>query len=89
MVNKAIWVFEKNLESARRIGYENPFVEQTREALARLQSVLLDSDSNLGSPHPRLAERIFAEGGVPDGDDSDSPMGPLDRKLHLPKMTAL
>ena len=39
MVNKAIWVFEKNLESARRIGYENPFVEQTREALARLQSV--------------------------------------------------
>jgi tetratricopeptide (TPR) repeat protein len=89
VVNKAIWVFEKNLESARRIGYENPFVEQTREALARLQSILLDSDSNLGSPHPRLATPIFADGGEPTAEGQDSAIGPLDRKLHLPTMTSL
>ena len=89
VVNKAIWVFEKNLESARRIGYENPFVDQTREALSRLQSILLDSDSNMGSPHPRLVAPIFADGGEPSSDGADSAAGPLDRKLHLPAMTSL
>jgi len=55
VVNKAIWVFEKNLETARRLGYENPFIEKTEAQLARLQGVLLAGDSGLGQPHPRLA----------------------------------
>ena len=89
VVNKAIWVFEKNLESARRLGYENPFVEQTRDALARLQAVLLDSDAKLGSPHPRLVESSFAGLARGETDDEQSAIGPLDRKLHLPAMTPL
>lgn len=90
VVNKAIWVFEKNLESARRIGYENPFVEQTREALGRLQSILLAADSSLGSPHPRLVEPLFhGESTLGANSAKNSALGPLDRKLHLPSMTPL
>jgi tetratricopeptide (TPR) repeat protein len=90
VVNKAIWVFEKNLESARRIGYENPFVEQTREALGRLQSILLAADHSLGSPHPRLVQPLFGPEGSTSAESGDATaLGPLDRKLHLPTMTPL
>ena len=54
VVNKAIWVLEKNLETAARLGYDNTFIEETERTLARLQGVLLAGDQRIGQPTPRL-----------------------------------
>ncbi|NJK31609.1 MAG: hypothetical protein HC927_03890, partial [Deltaproteobacteria bacterium] len=54
VVDKAIWVLEKNLETARKLGYENEFVLRSEDQLARLQGVLLGRDARLGQPMPRL-----------------------------------
>ena len=56
VVNKAIWVFEKNLDTATRLGYDNRFVEQTEEKLARLQGVLLSGDTAIGRPTTPLSD---------------------------------
>ena len=56
VVNKAIWVFEKNLETATRLGYDNRFVEETEEKLARLQGVLLSGDTAIGKPTAPLSD---------------------------------
>jgi hypothetical protein len=94
VVTKAIWVFEKNLETARRLGYESEFITRTEEKLGHLQTVMLSDDVALGQPHPRLAS------GEPGGSDDagvDTPTGEglppegsaSDRKLFVPRPTPL
>src|SRR5690606_24763238 len=56
VVDKAVWVFEKNLEAARKLGYDNEFIDRTELALAHLQAVLLGR-GDPGTPVPRLAPR--------------------------------
>ena len=87
VVNKAIWVFEKNLETSRKLGYDSPFIAQTEAKLSDLQAILLAGDTSLGKPHPRLAPEArpgFARGGEETGEPS-----PVDRKLFVPEPTAL
>ena len=85
VVNKAIWVFETNLETARKLGYDNDFVAQTEAKLSELQSLLLAGDTTLGRPHPRLAPEARPEPGP--GVDADQ--APVDRKLFVPEPTPL
>jgi tetratricopeptide (TPR) repeat protein len=61
VVNKAIWVFEKNVESARRLGVSNEFIDRTEARMARLQSILLAGEPGLGRPHARLVPEAAAE----------------------------
>lgn len=89
LVNKAIWVFEKNLEVARRLGYENDFTEQTQAALARLQSVLLAGDRGLGAPHPRLAPLAGSAGANGEGEVDAAELPPAEAKLYVPRPTPL
>jgi tetratricopeptide (TPR) repeat protein len=86
LVNKAIWVFEANLETARKLGYDSEFVAQTEAKLSELQSVLLAGDSTLGRPHPRLAPEARPER-EPGGADAEQ--APVDRKLFIPEPTPL
>ena len=86
LVNKAIWVFEANLETARKLGYDSEFVAQTEAKLSELQSVLLAGDSTLGRPHPRLAPEARPEL-EPGGADAEQ--APADRKLFIPEPTPL
>lgn len=88
VVNKAIWVFEKNLETARKLGYDSPFVAQTEAKLSDLQAILLAGDTTLGKPHPPLAPEArpeFARG----GDEPGAEPSPVDRKLFVPEPTPL
>lgn len=85
VVNKAIWVFETNLETARKLGYDNQFVAQTEAKLSELQSVLLAGDTTLGRPHPRLAPEARPE----PGPGVDPELAPVDRKLFVPEPTPL
>jgi hypothetical protein len=57
VVNKAIWVFEKNLETARKLGYDSEFVAQTEAKFSELQAVLLAGDTTLGRPTPASPPR--------------------------------
>ncbi len=41
LISKAITVYERTLEAAERIGASSPFVQQTRESLARMKELLL------------------------------------------------
>ena len=83
VVNKAIWVFETNLETARKLGYDSEFVAKTEAKLSELQSVLLAGDTTLGRPHPRLAPEARQEPGA------DAEQAPVDRKLFVPEPTPL
>lgn len=88
VVNKAIWVFEKNLETARKLGYDSPFIAQTETKLSDLQAILLAGDTTLGKPHPPLAPEArpeFARG----GDEPGQEPSPLDQKLFVPEPTPL
>ena len=96
VVNKAIWVFEKNLETARKLGYDSDFVAATEAKLSELQAVLLAGDTTLGRPHPRLAPEARPDWNPPGsssaaeaGDDPDAQPSPLDRKLFVPEPTPL
>jgi tetratricopeptide (TPR) repeat protein len=97
VVDKAIWVLEKNLETARRLGYESEFTAQTEVKLSHLQSVLGSGDAGLGQPHVRLVgEPIPADASVGElaatGPEIERPTpgaGPADRKLFIPPMTPL
>lgn len=40
VLEKAIWVFEKNLETARRLGYDSPFIAQSETRLGELQEAM-------------------------------------------------
>lgn len=92
VVNKAIWVFEKNLETARKLGYDSEFVEKTEAKLGDLQSVLLASDTTLGRPHPRLAPEARPDIGEADPrgpTGAQAEVNPVDRKLYVPAPTPL
>jgi tetratricopeptide (TPR) repeat protein len=95
VIDKAVWVFEKNLQTALELGYENDFIDRTEAALAHLQAVLLGLD-DLGQPVPRLAPREAAEPREgPEGSfesDTPSPTDELpaaERKLFVPLPTTL
>jgi tetratricopeptide (TPR) repeat protein len=88
VVNKAIWVFEKNLETARKLGYDSPFVAQTEAKLGDLQSILLAGDTTLGKPHPRLAPEARPDFARGSGEEGAEP-SPVDRKLFVPEPTPL
>jgi tetratricopeptide (TPR) repeat protein len=89
-VNKAIWVFEKNLETARRLGYESPFIERTEAKLSALQAVLLAGDETWGRPHPRLVPEALAEVAPPEeGAGTADELDAMNRKLFVPRPTAL
>jgi tetratricopeptide (TPR) repeat protein len=89
VIDKAVWVFEKNLETARKFGYDNEFVERTQAQLGQLQGIVLGRGEG-GGPMPRLAPREDRE----DLEDSMMPM-PIDdlpaieRKLFVPMPTTL
>lgn len=89
VVDKAIWVFEKNLETARRLGYENPFIDKTEERLSQLQAVLLAGETGFGKPHPRIAPpEAYAELGPPEELSMDQ-LPAVERKLYVPFSTPL
>lgn len=88
VVDKAIAVFERNVVTARRLGYESEFVVQTEAKLSELQAILLAGDTTLGKPHPRLAPEARSEissGPEISGEGDRS----TDRKLFVPELTPL
>lgn len=96
VIEKAIWVFEKNLETARKFGYDSAFIEQTEERLAQLEAVMLGRTA-VGEPVPRLtpigpagAGGASADGAasVHGGDDLDE-LPAVERKLFVPMPTTL
>lgn len=100
IVDKAVWVLEKNLETARRLGYESEFIAQTEAKLSHLQSVLDSSSETLGQPLARLADpddgarpTDAAPGDTPfagaEPPPSTTPASAVDRKLFVPPMTPL
>jgi hypothetical protein len=90
VVNKAIWVFEKNLETARRLGYESEFISRTEAKLNELQAILLAGDTGWGKPHPRLMPESRGEiAAGPNGVDVADPLPAVDRKLFVPLPTPL
>jgi hypothetical protein len=94
VVTKAIWVFEKNLETARRLGYESEFITRTEEKLGHLQAVMLSDDVALGQPHPRLAADDVDGAGEEADAAIDAPPtqgegSASDRKLFVPRPTPL
>jgi hypothetical protein len=88
VVTKAIWVFEKNLETARRLGYESEFIDQTEEKLGHLQAVMLSDDVMLGQPHPRLARDAEVDAAI-DAPPAQEEGSASDRKLFVPRPTPL
>lgn len=88
VVDKAIAVFERNVVTARRLGYESEFVVQTEAKLSELQAILLSGDTTLGKPHPRLAPEARSEiSSTPEiSGEGDAPS---DRKLFVPELTPL
>lgn len=90
VVNKAIWVFEKNLETARRLGYESDFIDRTERKLSDLQAILLAGDKGWGSPHPHLAPEARGEiAASSDGSNGANEAPAVDRKLFVPQPTFL
>ncbi len=81
VVTKAIWVFERNLEVARKLGYENAFTEQTRERLSGLQAILLAGDASWGRPDARLVPTT--------GPETSQEAPASERKLFVPEPTYL
>ena len=91
VVNKAIFAFEMNLETARKLGYDSEFVARTEAKLSELQAVLLAGDTSLGRPHPRLAPEArpdWTPGEAGSADPGAEPT-PVDRKLFVPEPTPL
>lgn len=86
VIDKAVWVFEKNLETARKLGYENQFVELTQERLAQLQAVMLGRDAS-GAPIPRLAPS--PEDGRDTAAVREDELPAVERKLFVPLPTTL
>jgi tetratricopeptide (TPR) repeat protein len=100
VVDKAIWVLEKNLETARRLGYESEFTAQTEVKLSHLQRVLGSGEATLGQPHVRLAGDLpDPAGGSSEATTTPGIEGPAevgaasvagaDRKLFVPPMSPL
>lgn len=88
VVEKAVWVFEKNLETARKLGYESDFIAQTRDRLASLQAVMLGRDGG-GAPVPRLAPTLAPETGAAEPTSALESLPGVERKLFVPMPTTL
>lgn len=89
VIDKAVWVLEKNLETARRLGYESPFIEDTEARLSDLQGMMLAGDTRWGKPTPRLAPAA-AQPLEPPEDSRDTERLPVaERKLFVPLPTTL
>jgi tetratricopeptide (TPR) repeat protein len=87
VIDKAVWVFEKNLETARKLGYDNDFIQRTEDALAHVQGVLLGR-GDPGQPVPRLAPRESADE-EPDVLEPTEDLPAAERKLFVPLPTVL
>ena len=83
VVTKAAWVFEKNLETARKLGYDDEFVAQSEAKLSALQALLLAGDTALGQPHPRLAPEVRSDV------HPEAATTPAGRKHFVPQPTPL
>ena len=88
VVDKALWVFEKNLETARKVGFDNDFIERSEAQLAHLQAVLLGR-TDASSPLPRLAPRESRESEDPEGPIAREDLPAIERKLFVPMPTTL
>ncbi|WP_181197685.1 tetratricopeptide repeat protein [Enhygromyxa salina] len=88
VVDKATWVFEKNLETARKFGYDNFFIQQTEAQLAHLQAVLLGR-GEIGGPVSRLAPRESRRDPDPDAPTPTDQLPAAERKLFVPMPTTL
>lgn len=93
VIDKAVWVLEKNLETARRLGYESEFIARTEVKLSHLQSALDSDEPGLGKPLTRLADDPDAGGelappSVP-AEGGPEAAAAVDRKLFVPPMTPL
>ena len=88
MIDKAVWVFEKNLETARRLGYDSEFVDATEEKLGHLQAVMLSDEATLGRPHERLVRQPQSELGPPPGAAAPGDLPAAERKLFVPSPTS-
>lgn len=86
VVDKAIWVFERNLEAARKLGYDNEFVALSEQQLERLQTVLLGRDARLGQPTPRLAVDATQD---ESSAAAEAELPAIERKLFVPLPTPL
>lgn len=88
VIEKAIWVFEKNLETARRFGYENQFTELTEAKLGHLQTIALSQERSLAQPGPRLVPELLQEVAPPQ-EAPGEPLPASERKLFVPERTPL
>lgn len=86
VVDKAVWVFERNLEAARKLGYDNEFVALSEQQLERLQTVLLGREARLGQPTPRLAVDATQD---ELGAATEAELPAVERKLFVPLPTPL
>ncbi len=89
VIDKAAWVFEKNLETARRLGYESKFTELTEQKLGHLRAVLLSEEGTLGKPHDRLTPHAREDVGPAPGSDPVGDVPAAERKLFVPAPTPL
>ncbi len=89
VMDKSIWVFEKNLETARKLGYDSDFVGASEEKLAHLRAVLLSEEAALGRPHPRLVPEVVGDLAPPSDRAGDAPVPVAERKLFVPLPTSL
>jgi tetratricopeptide (TPR) repeat protein len=88
VVDKAVWVFEKNLETARKFGYESEFIERTEAQLAQLQAIMLGRGEP-GAPVPRLAPLEAWRDTDPEAAIAFEQLPAADRKLFVPMPTTL
>lgn len=98
VIDKAVWVFERNLETARKFGYESEFIELTEAQLAHLQAIMLGRGES-GAPLPRLApldarHDASRPGYRPEFDDTEAAipfeeLPAVERKLFVPMPTTL
>ncbi|TPV92656.1 MAG: hypothetical protein B7733_24310 [Myxococcales bacterium FL481] len=88
ILNDAIWVFEKNLEAARKLGYDNRFVEETRAELDALQRVLSARNDLLGQPHPPIAPDARVTQDSPEYFPAADPAD-IEHRLFVPAFTPL
>jgi tetratricopeptide (TPR) repeat protein len=88
VLDKAVWVFEKNLEAARKLGYEGEFIERTEAQLAQLQAIMLGRGEP-GAPVPRLAPLEAREQLDPESAIAFEELPAVERKLFVPMPTVL
>jgi tetratricopeptide (TPR) repeat protein len=91
VIEKAVWAFDKNLETARRLGYESPFIERTQAKLGHLQAMLISDEASLGRPNPKLVQESARSVGPPEDPQTagSDAAAVAERKLFVPRPTSL